>query len=337
MSILGADVSSLQRALDLGAIYYDEDGRPRHPLLILKEHGINTIRLRVWVNPSHGYNDAAKVTEFAALVKSEGLGLLVDFHYSDTWADPEHQIKPAAWAGYSFDRLQKAVYEHTFDVCSRLKTAGLLPDMIQVGNEINPGMLLPDGSVERWDNLSALLKQGYLAAKACSPSIQVMLHLANAGDTQGAHQWFDQALAHGLQWDVTGMSYYSYWHGTTAAMTETVRDLRSRYEKPVIVVETAYPFTLAENDHEKNAINSPTQLPPDFLVTPGGQAENLRAVMDAARAGGAVGVFYWEPTWTAVKGNGWNPYDPDSGSQWENQALFDFSGKALPAIKEFKP
>jgi arabinogalactan endo-1,4-beta-galactosidase len=336
LSILGADISSLQHALDLGAKYYNENGIRDDPLQILKDHGVNYIRLRVWVNPANGYNNKTKIVQFAPLVKAKDMKLLIDLHYSDTWADPEHQAKPDAWANHNFSQLQTDVHSFTCDVCNSLKSVDVTPEMIQIGNEINPGMLLPDGSTGRWNNLAALLMQGYNAVKDCLPSTQVMLHIANAGDKTGALGWFDNAKSHGAQWDVTGLSYYSYWHGTTSAMTNTVKDIKSRYGKPVVIVETAYPFTLSENDYEKNAINSSRQLPSDYPATPTGQASNLKAVLDAARSGGAMGVFYWEPSWTAVKGNGWDPTNPNSGCQWENQALFDYDGKALQAMSEFK-
>jgi arabinogalactan endo-1,4-beta-galactosidase len=336
LSILGADVSSLQQALDLGAEYFHEDGSQGDPLQILQSHGVNYIRLRVWVNPANGFNSKTRVVEFAQKVKARGLKLLIDLHYSDTWADPLHQAKPAAWASHSFDQLQTDVYDHTYDVCVSLKNVNAMPDMLQVGNEINPGMLFPDGSTQNWSNLSSLLKQGYNAVKACSVSIQVMLHLANAGDKAGACEWFDNAANRGVPWDVTGLSYYSYWHGTTPDMTDTVKEMKLRYGKPVVIAETAYPFTLLENDDEMNSVHSESQLSSDYPATPAGQAGNLRAVMKAVRMGDALGVFYWEPTWTAVKGNGWDPTNPGSGCQWENQALFDYNGKALPAMKEFK-
>lgn len=337
LSILGADISSLQRALVLGARYYYEDQIEGDPVQILMDHGVNTIRLRVWVNPPHGENNQKKLVEFASTVKAKGLKLLVDFHYSDTWADPAHQVKPVAWSGYNFSQLQKALYEHTLDVCSNLKSAGASPEMVQIGNEINPGLMLPDGSTANWDNLSLLLNQGYHAVKSSQPSTQVMLHFANAGDKAGALTWFDNARSSGVQWDLIGLSYYSYWHGTVKSMEETVKTVKSRYGKPVIIVETAYPFTYDGNDNEMNIIHPECNLPLDYPVTPAGQAGNLAAVMNAARAAGAVGVFYWEPTWTVVKGNGWDPFNRASGSQWENQALFDFNGRALPAMNEFKP
>jgi arabinogalactan endo-1,4-beta-galactosidase len=329
-------VSSLQRSLDLGTKYYDENGSPSDPLQILANHGVNYIRLRVWVNPAHGYNNAAKVVEFAPAVKAANMRLLIDFHYSDTWADPAHQIKPAAWAGLDLHQLQASLYDHTYEVCRALAAAGSAPDMVQIGNEITPGMLLPDGSTDSWESLAVLLRRGYAAVKTCNASTPVMLHIDRGGDNPASRAWFDRAVKLGVPWDVTGLSYYSYWHGTLEAMAANVADLKTHYRKPVIIVETAYPFTLAENDSEINSIHSPSQLAPDFPATPAGQAANLRAVIRTARRAGAVGVFYWEPTWTAVKGNGWDPANPLSGDQWENQALFDFNGRVLPAMKEFR-
>lgn len=332
----GADVSSLQRSLDLGALFFDVDGSQAHPLDILKAHGVNFIRLRIWVNPAHGYNNKTNLLQFAPEVKARGMKLLVDFHYSDTWADPAHQLKPAAWADHDLVQLQGDIYAHTFDICANLKSLGAPPDMVQIGNEINPGMLLPEGSIDNWENLAALLKQGWNGVKACSPSIQVMLHIANVGDSSGARAWFENTRGYGVPWDVTGLSYYSYWHGNMADMAKTVGDLKAHFAKPVVIVETAYPFTLSNYDHEANVIFSEDQLTPGYPATPAGQQSNFKDMLNAAHTGGAAGVFYWEPTWTAVAGNGWNPANLTSGDQWENQALFDFTGKALPAINLFR-
>jgi arabinogalactan endo-1,4-beta-galactosidase len=337
LPIRGVDVSTLQRAEDLDAKYYDENGRLGDPLRILRSHGVNYVRLRVWVNPANGYNNKDKVVQFAPQVKTHGMRLLIDLHYSDTWADPGHQTKPAAWTNDSFSQLLTDVYNYTYDVCNSLKAAHVTPDMIQLGNEINGGMLWPDGRWDQWDNLAALLKQGYNAVKACSPSTLVMLHIANAGDDGGARWWFDNAQSRGVQWDVTGLSYYSYWHGTLAAMSYTVQDMKARYGKRVVIAETAYPFTLAENDSETNVINSANQLTSGYPAMPKGQRDNLKDVVKTARAAGALGVFYWEPTWTAVPGNGWDPTNPSSGDGWENQALFDFNSRALPALNVFRP
>ncbi len=333
--ISGVDISSLQHSLDLGAKYFHPDGAPGDPLQILRENGVNYARLRVWVDPVNGYCSPSRIVEFAPRIKGCGMKLLVDFHYSDTWADPLHQERPAAWGGHRFNRLQKDLADHTYSVCASLASAGAPPDMVQIGNEITPGLLLPEGSTGDWEKLAALLNQGYQAVKSFRSETEVMLHIDRGGDKDAARSWFDQAAAHGVNWDVIGLSYYTYWHGPIHSMRDTVREMAARYRKPVVIVETAYPFTLAENDHEKNAIHSADQLSPDYPPTPEGQASNLRAVLKAAHSGGAAGVFYWEPTWTAVEGNGWDPANPGSGNQWENQALFDFHGRALPALSEF--
>jgi arabinogalactan endo-1,4-beta-galactosidase len=335
-ALIGADVSSLPSSLAAGAKYFDGHGSPADPLELLASHGVNYIRLRVWVNPPNGCNSPARILEFAPRIKERGFRLLIDFHYSDTWADPAHQSKPAAWDGLDFRRLQGNLFDHTYHLCHALAAAGSAPDMVQIGNEITPGMLLPDGATDNWNRLADLLNQGYAAVKEADRSTLVMLHIDRGGDNPASRAWFDAAAAHGVEWDVIGLSYYSYWHGPLDAMAGNVTDLKARYGKPVIIVETAYPFTLAENDAEVNSIHLPDQLAPDFPATPAGQAANLRAAIQTARQAGAAGVFYWEPTWTAVKGNGWDPANPDSGDQWENQALFDFEGKALPAMKEFR-
>ncbi|MDS0135306.1 MULTISPECIES: glycosyl hydrolase 53 family protein [unclassified Amycolatopsis] len=329
LGMLGADVSTVQRALDLGAKYTDAAGVARDPLDILKGAGVNYVRLRVWNNPRSGYNNKAKVLQYARAVKAKGLKLLVDFHYSDTWADPDTQTKPAAWASHAIGRLQTDVYDYTYDLCTGLKAQGTTPDSVQIGNEINIGMLWNDGKVVDNDftNLSLLLKAGYNATKACNGGTQVVVHTADADSDAHARWFYDGIRAKGVPWDITGLSYYCYWHGTMAAMAGVVSDVRSRYGKPVVLAETAYPYTTANDDGTPNVISA-AQPCAGYPATPAGQAANFTAVQDTARAAGAIGVFYWEPTWYAVTGNGWDPADlAGSGNGWENQAVFDRSGR----------
>ncbi len=333
LSILGADLSSLKKSIDKGGVYADENGTPGDALKILTDHGLNAVRLRVWVNPPDGYHDQAELLDMAKQAKSQGLKLLVDFHYSDSWADPGKQNKPAAWGKLSFDQLKQALYDHTFDVCSRLMAQGTPPDMVQIGNEINGGLLWPDGRTANWDNLAALLTAGFRAVKAGSPSTRVMLHLAEGGDNAFARAWFDQAIARAVPFDLIGLSYYLYRHGTLADLQNNLDDLSARYDKDVLVAETAYPFTSQDKDGFGNIISSNPVAGYDF--TPAGQKKLLADVMTIVRAvpnGRGLGIFYWEPTWTAVPGNGWDPADPASGNGWENQALFDFDNRALPAL-----
>jgi len=337
LSILGADISSLKKSEDMGGIYKYEDGTSSDALQILKHYGLNYARLRVWVDPADGYHDKAEILAMAVRLKSLGIKLLVDFHYSDNWADPGKQIKPAAWENLDFKQLKKAVYEYTHDVCNSLVSQGTPPDMVQVGNEINAGMLWPDGDYNHFDNLAGLLKEGYQAVKDCSSSTLVMLHIAEGGDNDLARWWFDNITRREVPFDVIGISYYPFWHGSLPQLQYNLNDIASRYDKDVIVVETAYAFTDQEDDFLANIFNSKMTIP-GYPLTPEGQRQMLRDVMAIVRAipnGRGLGVFYWDATWTAVTGNGWDSTDPASGNAWENQALFDYDDRALPALKEY--
>lgn len=337
LSILGADISSLKKSEDLGGIYKYSDGTQADALQILKDSGLNYARLRVWVDPIDGYHGKTEILEMAVRLKSLGIKLLVDFHYSDNWADPGKQIKPAAWKDFDLEQLKKTVYEHTFDVCKSLVAQGTPPDMVQVGNEINAGMLWPDGDYNHFDNLAALLKEGYHAVKDCSSSTLVMLHIAEGGDNDLARWWFDNITRREVPFDVIGISYYPFWHGSLAQLQFNLNDISSRYEKDVIVVETAYAFTNQDDDFLPNIVSKEMAIP-GYPLTPEGQRYMLRDIMSIVRAvpnGRGLGVFWWDATWTAVKGNGWDSADPESGNAWENQALFDFDDRALPALDEF--
>ncbi len=340
LTILGADISSLKKSEDLGGIYRETDGTPGDALQILKDHGLNYARLRVWLDPADGYHNKESILAMALRLKEKGIQLLVDFHYSDNWADPGKQIKPAAWENYDFEQLKQAMYDHTFDVCNSLVQQGTPPDMVQVGNEINSGMLWPDGHTwdpPNWDNLAQLLITGYDAVKACSPDTLVMLHIAEGGDNELAKWWFGNITARDVPFDLIGISYYPFWHGTLAELQFNLADISARYDKDVVVVETAYAFTPANNDFLSN-IFGPEMTIPGYPLTPAGQAAMLRDVMAIVRAvpnGRGLGVFYWDATWTAVEGNGWDNTDPASGNGWENQALFDFNEAVLPGLDEY--
>ncbi|MFK4245890.1 arabinogalactan endo-beta-1,4-galactanase [Micromonospora chokoriensis] len=334
LSMRGADVSSLQRSLDVGARYYDAGGVARDPLDILKSVGVNYVRLRVWNNPVSGYNNKSRVLAQARVARAKGLKVLIDFHYSDTWADPGKQYKPAAWIGHSLSQLRADVYTFTYDVCSSLRAQGTPPDSVQIGNEINVGMLWNEGRVVNNDfaPLAGLLKRGYRATKDCGSGIPVMIHTANADSNANAHWFYDGIRAQGVQWDITALSYYCMWHGTLANLYNNIVDLRGRYGKPVVIAETAYPFTRDNADSEPNAIGDATC--DGISATWSGQAQEFDWVQNTARNAGAIGVFYWEPTWYAVRGNGWDPADINgTGNQWDNMAVFDWSGRVNPNVR----
>ena len=335
LTMRGADVSSVQRTLDLGGKYFDASGVARDPLDILKTIGVNYIRLRVWNNPASGYNNKAKVLAYAKTVKAKGLKLLIDFHYSDTWADPGKQFKPAAWASHNISQLQTDVYNFTFDICNSLKAQGTTPDSVQIGNEINVGMLWNDGKVvnNNFTNLGLLLKQGYRATKDCNAATQVIIHTADADSDANARWFYDGITAQGVTWDVTGLSYYCFWHGSLSNLTSVITDVRARYGKPVVLAETAYPFTAANADSQGNSVSSSTPCS-GFAATWAGQAAEFTAVQNTARSAGALGVFYWEPTWYAIAGNGWDPANINgTGDEWDNMAIFNWTGNLNPGVK----
>jgi arabinogalactan endo-1,4-beta-galactosidase len=332
LTMLGADVSSLQRSQDLGAVYYNASGTAQNALDILKAKGVNYVRLRIWNNPASGYNNKAKVLQQAAAAKAKGLKVLIDFHYSDSWADPGKQAKPAAWASHGISTLQTDVYNFTYDVCNSLKAQGTTPDSVQIGNEINVGMLWDDGKVinSNFTNVALLLKAGYNATKACNSGTQVVIHTADADSDANARWFYDGIKAQGVAWDITGLSYYCMWHGSLANLYNVIADVKSRYGKSVIVAETAYPFTTANADSEANSVSTTCS---GYPATWAGQASEFTAVQNTARNAGAIGVFYWEPTWYAIAGNGWDPaHMTTTGDQWDNMATFDWTGHVNPSI-----
>ncbi|MBP8948296.1 MAG: arabinogalactan endo-1,4-beta-galactosidase [Candidatus Promineofilum sp.] len=337
LTILGADISSLAKSEDLGGVYRETDGTPGDALQIMKDHGLNYARLRVWVDPADGYNSKATVLAMAQRLAAKDIKLLVDFHYSDNWADPGKQIKPVAWADLDFEGLKAAVYDHTFDVCSALVAQGTPPAMVQVGNEINAGLLWPDADYQNFDNMAELLTAGYQAVKECSPDTLVMLHIAEGGDNELAKWWFGNITRRDVPFDLIGISYYPFWHGSLGELQFNLNDISERYGKDVVVVETAYAFTEQDEDDYPNIAES-SLATPGYPFTPQGQRAMLRDVMAVVRAvpnGRGLGVFFWDATWTAVAGNGWDGSDPTTGNAWENQALFDYDDIVLPALDEY--
>ena len=335
--VRGADISSLKKSEDKGGVYAYEDGRQADALEILKEHGLNHARLRVWVNSPDGYHGKSQLLELARRLQKYKIKLLVDFHYADSWADPGKQPKPAAWADLDFEGLKQAVYDHTVDICQSLKEQGTAADMVQLGNEITNGLLWPDGKNDQsFDNLSVLLREGVRAVKDWSPETEIMLQLDNGGNNKMYHWWFDRIMERHVSFDLIGVSYYPYWHGTLSDLQHNLNDIAARYDKDIIVVETAYPFAPANPNNYGDL--KPFDESPGYPFTPEGQARMLAAIMNIVRAvpkRHGLGVMWWDATWTDVPGNGWDPSEPSSVNNWSNQALFDFQNRALPAMSLF--
>ena len=245
----GADISWLPQMEATGYKFYSDSGKVEDCFKILKDHGINSIRLRTWVNPSNSKTDGHcskdETVAMAVRAKQWGMRVMIDFHYSDSWADPSKQVKPKAWEGLNFDQLQQALYDYTVDVMTALKTAGVSPEWVQVGNETPSGMIYPEGSTNNWPNLVKLINKGYDAIKAVSPTSKVILHVDQGNNNDRFRWWFDAAKTNGAKYDVIGMSYYPYWLSDAHPdytlsindLANNLKDMASRYGKEVMVVE----------------------------------------------------------------------------------------------------
>lgn len=277
--ILGADISFLPQMEARGAKFSD-NGQPGDPLEIMKAHGFNYIRLRIFVNPENpkgyspkqGFCDLAHTEAMAKRIKAAGMKFLLDFHYSDYWADPQQQNKPLAWQGEDFTALKKSLYDYTVSVMQALKAQGTTPDMVQVGNEINHGMVWPEGSIRNLDSLAQLIYEGVKGVKAVSPETYIMLHIALGGQNAEARFFLDNMTRRNVPFDVIGLSYYPKWHGSPTDLAFNMADLAKRYPQQVMV---------AEYSQLKREVN-------DIAFTvPNGKA---------------VGSFIWEPlnSWEGI-------------------------------------
>jgi arabinogalactan endo-1,4-beta-galactosidase len=332
----GIDASYLQQIEDAGGKYY-EKGEAKDALTIYKNHGVNTIRLRLWVAPIIGYNDLNHTLKMAKRVKALGMGLMIDFHYSDTWADPGKQYKPAAWANLSGEALEKAVRDYTRQVITALKKQGTLPDLVQIGNEITPGMLWEDGRVNEaneanWPQFAALLKAGVAGVQdslSAGEQVQIVLHVDAGGNNATCRWFFDHIVQQQVPFDVIGLSYYPWWHGSLTDLQNNLDDLAGRYHKPLMVVETAYPWSLENNDTMGNLVGPQQDLLPDFPPTVEGQGRFLQTEKDILKRvpdGLGKGMFYWAAD---------DITSPRFGSVFENAATFDFRGNVLESLDVF--
>jgi arabinogalactan endo-1,4-beta-galactosidase len=308
----GADVGWLPQMEATGYQFYDTDGSQKECLQLLKDLGMNTIRLRVFVNPNDdkasGHCSKEETVAMALRAQKMGMRVMIDFHYSDSWADPAKQNKPAAWENHSFPELLNDVYNHTFDVISALKIAGVTPEWVQIGNEIPGGMLWPDGSTDNWNQLGQLLNKGYDAVKAVDKKIKVIVHVDEGNNNAKFRTFFDNATAQKVKYDVIGLSYYPFWikkdyKETIADLEINLNDMVNRYNKEVMIVEVG-----GEDDKVQNTY--------ELL------AAAIKAVKNVPNNRG-LGVLYWEPQGA----KSWSGY---SLSAWQSD------GKPSPALNAFK-
>lgn len=279
--VRGADISWISEMEAQGKKFYDKEGTEKDIFRILKELDINSVRFRVWVNPSNGYNSKDDVLAKSIRAHNAGMKLMIDFHYSDTWADPSHQTTPVAWTDYTVTQRAEALYNYTHDVLTALKNAGIYPEWVQVGNETNMGMLWPTGKVEsteQWDNYCTYLTSGYDAVKAASPDSKVIIHISNGYDRSLFKWHFDEITARNVPYDVIGMSHYpskTDWEEKNVQLEENIGYLFERYGKPVMVTEIG--MNTSDEEDCRNMIV-------DLISRVDGIADN-----------NGLGVFYWEP------------------------------------------
>lgn len=358
--IKGMDVSTLIEEVSLGAKYYDE-GIEGEALEILKRYGANSLRIRLWNDPyspdgkpyGAGTNDFEKLVKLASAGKKLGYSYLLDLHYSDFWADPGKQYTPKAWADCSVEELEQNVYSYTKYLLEKLKELDLVPEMVQVGNEITNGLMWPHGKWENVDNISRFISAGIRAVREVTPESRVMLHLDCGGNNERCREWFDAYVSRGEDFDIIGLSYYPFWHGTIADLTNNMNDLSKRYGKDIIVNEISMGFTMEDyREREKQPVEELKGMATkphlaevvEYPMTKQGQADFMQEVMEKIAQvpeGRGKGFYYWEPAWIPVPGCGWaneeslkyiNDPGP-GGNEWANQALFDYDGNALPALK----
>jgi arabinogalactan endo-1,4-beta-galactosidase len=339
---MGVDLSYVNQILDHGGTYKDS-GKIEDPYEIFRNNGANVVRFRIFHTPDwtkeiygaegtqyyHEYHDVKLGIERA---KNLGFQVCLDFHYSDTWADPGHQVPPAAWDGLSLEQMHDSIYNYTFSTLSNLDAAGLMPEYVQIGNEINPGFVLPLG--KRWDgnqnNCAYLLNAGIQAVREVSETSQInsriIIHVAQPDNVDN---WFEGMDNAGLtDYDIIGISYYYQWSDLPLInISNYITFIRGKYGKDVMIVETAYPWTTDWYDSYNNIIRI-DRLLPEYPATVEGQYNYLVKLTQEIIDGGGIGIFTWEPAWiSSDMKTQWG-----QGSAWECNTLFDFEGNVIQGM-----
>jgi arabinogalactan endo-1,4-beta-galactosidase len=334
---IGADISALER-IEAGGTVFRAGGQPGDAIAILRDRGSNLFRLRLFVDPSGQdveVNDLAYTIRMATRVKAAGGNLLLDLHYSDTWADPGHQATPSAWSSLDMAELEQQVEVYTSDVLTQMRLAGIVPDFVQVGNEIDWGMLWPLGqlssgsdSLTQWSAFARLLQagvRGVRGAVATQDSVRIVLHYSAGGNLGGTQWFFDHLAALNVPYDVIGLSYYPWWHGTLAQLKANMAAAAQRYNRDIMVVETAYPW---RSGGWEGMVTNPGAM--RWAVSSQGQAEylgDLLSTVAAAPSGRGIGVLWWYPE--AIETPGLFIWGGGS------LALFNSVGNVLPAASQF--
>lgn len=364
--IFGMDASCVPALEASGVTYYDYDGNEADVFETLAKSGYNYIRVRVWVDPfdenGNGYGggncDINTAVEIGKRATKYGMKLLVDFHYSDFWADPGKQMVPKAWKGMDVDTKAQALYEYTKDSLKKLKKAKVDVGMVQIGNETNGAMC----GEKLWVDICKLMSEGSKATREVFPDAMIAVHFANPEKVTNYADYAKKLNYYNVDYDVFASSYYPYWHGTLENLSTVLSDVAEKYNKKVMVAETSYAYTSDDTDFNGNTISDGGSIVKDYPMTVQGQANHLRNVVDTIvnKTTNGIGVFYWEGTWITVGGasyeenaalwekygSGWAAsyaagYDPNDAGKYyggcacDNQAVFDAEGKPLESLKVF--
>lgn len=358
--IKGMDLSTLAELEKLGAKYYDNN-EETDILEIMKRYDVDTVRLRLWNDPysekgepyGAGTNDLDTTLGIAKKVTDAGMGVLLNYHYSDFWADPRKQIKPKAWKDYGVKELEKAVYEYTRDTMQIFKEKGVNLTMVQVGNELTNGLLWPEGQKPEYDNIALFINAGIRGVRAVDGDVPIMIHLDNGGNNELYRTWFDEFMKRGEDFQYIGLSYYPFWHGTLDMLEYNMNDIAERYDKDLIIAEVSMGYTMEDYalyeglkpEERKGYATKPSLVEKlEYPMTKEGQADFMKDILTRlqnVKGGHGCGFFYWEPAWIPVPGSGWATpaslkymNDPGPcGNEWANQALFDYDGNVNPAFE----
>ena len=359
----GMDLSTLKEVEALGGKFYDK-GVEKDVLDILKSYGVNAVRLRLWNDPytengepyGAGTNDLSTTIELARRGLDKGMEVLLDFHYSDFWADPGKQRVPKAWRGMNLEQLESAVYEYTRETLETMKREDAMPTLVQVGNEISKGILWPYGQVSDYDSLIRLINAGIKGVRAVNSDIPIMLHLDNGGNNALYREWFDHYMEKGEDFQIIGLSYYPFWHGSMSDLRNNMNDIALRYGKELMIAEVSMGYTMEDyasyeklEPHERKGMATRPELVEkiDYPMTKEGQQQFLTDIFTILKEvpdGKGAGYFYWEAAWIPVAGSGWASNEAiaymeekgPGGNEWANQALFDYDGNALPALETIR-
>lgn len=367
---LGIDAST-QLEVNAKNPHYFYKGQEIEPWKFLFDHnGVKSMRLRLWINPydenGHRYGggtvDLPSFIKLAKEAEKIGYSILLDIHYSDFWCDPGKQLLPKAWRGLSLDEVVDKVYEYTVSTIKAIEKEGISLPYIQIGNEITNGMLWPLGKLEDnpnggvrlgYDNLAKILKAGVAGAREAAPNSKLIIHLEKSGDKERHEEFYREITARGVDFDIIGLSYYPYWHGTFDMLFANVTNLQAKFHKPIWIVETGYGFTMApfvsngnygdnlisEKFFEQEGVYQP------YPLTLEGQKEFIATLLKKAKEHDIGAIYYWEPLWLPLEGLEWASKEGETytgetnkptHNEWANQCLFDYDGNATPALDKYK-